>query len=220
MLMKKILKLRKMDINKYIIIILLTLTISACKKNNASLTKVVLISNMNKSRETLSLDSVVYLYNTIQDNKIYVSQSIHIGSKKQNFYYYLYNKNDSVFLGINTIRDTIIYYPYYSLASCDTIMYDISYLDNVNGFTALVKDINSSLKEYSGNLVFLNFIESTTWILNKELIIEKIQSGNLLLDKKKEERILQHPNDYQEPINKSIDIFTYSSEKYFYKSKN
>lgn len=216
---KRMIILLKMNINRYVIMALLTFTILACKKDNAPLTKVILISNINKTEESLSLDSIVYLYNTIQDDKIYVSQSIHIGNTKQVFYYYLYNKKDFVFLGINTIGDSIIYYPYCSLTSHDTIIYDISYLDNINGFTVLVKDVNSSLKEYTGNLIFLNFMDSTTWTLNKELIIEKIRSGNLVLDKKEEEHILKYPDDYQKPINKSIEIFMPPSEKYFFKSK-
>jgi len=47
--------------------------------------------------------------------------------------------------------------------------------------------------------------------------MEKIQSGNLILDKRREETILKYPQDYLKPIAKSTDVFA-PSRRYFIKS--
>lgn len=206
-----------MGINKYIILILTTLSVLACKKENTTLTKVVLVSNISNTEKKEFLDSIVYLYNSIQNDKIYVSQSTHIGKNKKTYYYYLQKKENMLFLGIETNKDSVIYYPYCSFVPHDTTRYDISYLDNINGFTTLVKDVNS-LKEYTGDMAFINFIETPFWVYNKNFKIEKIQSGNLVLKKELEESLLECPDDYHKPVNNPIEVFIPLSGEYFHSS--
>lgn len=214
----KIIRMYKMGVKRYLLLALVVFSIIACSNKDTLLTKVVLVSNIEKTEQKQSLDSIVFLYNFIQKDNIYISQDVHIGNNKQSFNYYLYNKDNLIYLGIEINNDSIIYYPYYSLTLHDTIRYDISYLDDINGFTVLIKDIEPFSKEYKGNIAFLNFEEAPSWVLDKDFKMERIQLGNLIFDKIKEENVMKYPDNYQKPIVKSIDVFMPPSREYFFKS--
>lgn len=153
-----------------------------------------------------------FTYQKINVNNIYVYQSIYMSSSaetyKNDIYYYLYNKNDLVYLGVDIEgSDSIIYYPYYHLYKSDTLYYNFRKLDDISGLTSLIRKGADSTNTYVGTIAFIPFYKDPRWEVNNKYYIDEIKLDSLVFKKEREDILYSYPKDYVKPIEEPVNIF-------------
>lgn len=220
MLLKKkkkvMMKMLNMDFKLILIILLITGSsfFSCVKYEKKDVTRIVLV-RCNKEGKVCSLsdDSIVFLYKKIDEKKTYFYQSFNIGDYKDTNSFYLYKADSVTYFGIEGEKDSLFFYPYYSVANLETVWYKVDNLIGGTGFTKKTGEDNEAIL-LEGNLFLLNYSDTVYWLLDKDQQIERIKLGGIDFCKKYEDSI-SFPKDFYRPLIKTVDVFHEAAKPLF-----
>ena len=204
-----------------ILFLFFLLTFCHDKKNesDSAVWKIVLVADI-ANKPVYPLDSIVYLYvDMIKDKKCYFFQTEYYNfSRPLTSGFYLLSDEKYLYLGISFNQDdTVTYFPYCSFTLHEEINYNINngieYLERGSGFTIFTDTMDLNRKEYFGTFLSLHvtYEEPAKWILDDNNRMERIQIGDFILERKKEELVLEFPKDFGNPSKHTIDILTLPS---------